>query len=135
MEEKGRRVGSRRPVSTEVCLFDDSGEPVVLETEDLGPGGMFIRSELLFEPGDELWLSFHVPGGPKIVARGRVVRGQLGSRHNISGMGVAFVDLTEREHGYITEFADTEPVGEPRWPAQEDSILPANDPGTEAIIF
>jgi hypothetical protein len=122
-------------VSTEVCLFDESGEPVVLETCDLGPSGMFIRSELVYEPGDELWLSFHVPGGPKIVARGRVVRGQLGGRSTTAGMGVAFIDLTEREHGHIEKFVVQDPDAESRWIVPNEGDLFSTGQVTEAVIY
>lgn len=96
-----RRISRRRSFATDACLFDESGEPVVLETVDLGEGGIFVLSELLLEPGEELWVSFRLPSGPKLVVRGRVVHGQLGSKSLPPGMGIEFLDLSDRERGSI----------------------------------
>ena len=113
--DSGRRIGPRRSFATDVCLFDESGEPVVLAAADLGPGGMFITSEILYEPGEELWVSFRLPTGPKFVVRGRIIRGQLGNDELPSGMAIAFTDLTEREQGYLGGFVEQETVEEPSW--------------------
>lgn len=128
MVETGRRVGPRRPLSTDVCLLDETGEPVVLEATDLGPGGVFVQSELLLEPGEEMWVSLHVPGGPKIVARGRVVRGQVEEETGPPGMAIAFVDLTDREAGYLTDYANQGALDEACWPVVDGrSIGSVND--------
>lgn len=134
MVETGRRVGPRRPLSTDVCLLDETGEPVVLEAKDLGPGGVFVQSELLLEPGEELWVSLHVPGGPKIVARGRVVRGQVEEESGPPGMAIAFVDLTEREAGYLNDYASQEMVEDTCWPIL-DGVEHGGDEVKEGVLF
>ena len=134
MVETGRRVGPRRPLSTDVCLLDETGEPVVLEAKDLGPGGVFVQSELLLEPGEELWVSLHVPGGPKIVARGRVVRGQVEEESGPPGMAIAFVDLTEREAGYLNDYASQEMAEDTCWPIL-DGVEHGGDEVKGGVLF
>jgi hypothetical protein len=106
--DKGRRIGQRRAVVQEVSLFDESGEPIILETIDIGPRGVFVRSDLLFDPGEELWVSLRIPEGPKLVVRGRVVRGDLGTMGEVAGMGISFVDLTAREESWLRRYIHEE---------------------------
>jgi hypothetical protein len=75
----------------------------MLAMHDLGPGGLFVPSDVLLSRGDELWVSFNIPGGPKLVVRGRVVRVQL-ERGGVAGMGIVFVDLTPREESWLWLF-------------------------------
>jgi hypothetical protein len=103
-----RLAGVRRTALQEVCLFDDSGEPFLLETNDLSASGMFVCSDVLLEPGQNLWVSFTIPNGPKLVVRGKVVRGHLGGDGKPSGMGVEFVDLTAREEAWLRKFTSDE---------------------------
>jgi hypothetical protein len=113
--EEARRVGPRRTVSQDVCLFDDCGDAIVLESVDIGPRGVFVRSDVLLEPGQDLWVSLSVPGGPKLVVRGRVVRGELGTDGRPPGMGIAFVDLTAREESWLQKFTRDETCHESAW--------------------
>lgn len=115
--DKGRRIGQRRSVIQEVSLFDESGEPIVLETVDIGPRGVFVRSDLLFDPGEELWVSLRIPEGPKLVVRGRVVRGDLGRAGETAGMGISFVDLTAREESWLRRYIHEEPEKKNVWQA------------------
>ncbi len=108
--DEGRRSGLRRPLIEEVSLFDETGEPIILETCDLGPRGVFVRSDLLFDPGEELWISLKIPSGPKLVVRGRVVHGHLGGAGQPAGMGISFVDLTAGEENCLRRYLhDTQP--------------------------
>jgi hypothetical protein len=113
--EEARRAGPRRTVAQDVCLFDESGEAIVLESIDIGPRGVFVRSDVLLEPGQDLWVSLSVPGGPKLVVRGRVIRGELGLDGRPAGMGIAFVDLTAREESWLQQFARDEIGHENAW--------------------
>ena len=112
---EGRRVGARRKVIQEVCLFDESGEPIVLETIDIGPRGIFVRSDLLLEPGQDLWISFNIPDGQRLVVKGRVIRGDLGGEGKPSGMGIDFIDLTPQEEGLLRKFSYKEQPHQSAW--------------------
>jgi len=102
-----RRIGPRRRASIEVCLFDEFGEPVVMETLDLGPSGMFVRSDLVYEPGEELFVNLRLEAGPTFMVRGRVVRAQLGESGSPAGMGIKFVGLTPREERWLRWYAES----------------------------
>lgn len=121
-QEEARRAGPRRTVAQDVCLFDESGEPIVLESLDIGPRGVFVRSDVLLEPGQDLWVSLSVPGGPKLVVRGRVIRGELGLEGRPAGMGIAFVDLTAREEAWLQRFARDEIGHENPWLMFHESV-------------
>lgn len=120
--EEARRAGPRRTVVQDVCLFDETGEAIVLESVDIGPRGVFVRSDVLLEPGEDLWVSLSVPGGPKLVIRGRVIRGELGIDGRPAGMGIAFVDLTAREEAWLQRFARDEIGHENPWLAFAESM-------------
>ncbi len=69
------------------------------DTRDISLGGAFLRSDLLFEVGEELTVEFALPGGASIRVKARVVRvarGGAGAKEP-AGMGVAFIDLAERD--------------------------------------
>lgn len=100
------RAAPRCEARVEVCLFDEFGEPVVMETLDVGPAGLFVRSDLIYEPGEELFVSLRLEGGPTFVLRGRVVRAQLGEGGRPAGMGIKFVGLTEREDRWLRWYAE-----------------------------
>lgn len=130
-----RRGSPRRPFSTDVCLFDESGEPVVLETIDLGTDGLFVSSELLYEPGEELWVSFRLPTGSKIVVRGRIVRGQLGNTRFPPGMGIEFVDLSDRERSCLGGFIEQGAAEECPWPDLSGVTSRENSSPDETILY
>lgn len=70
---------------------------IELTTQDISAGGAFVRSDLLFEIGEELVLAFTLPSGRTIRARGRVVRvaREIGDEGGVPGMGIQFVDLSD----------------------------------------
>ncbi len=71
-------------------------------TQDLSVGGAFIRSDLLFEVGEELQLDFTLPNGQLVRARGKVVRVARDSGDDvIPGMGIAFVTLADSDREAI----------------------------------
>lgn len=69
---------------------------IQFDTQDLSEGGAFIRTDLLFEVGEELGLAVQLPGGRAVRVRGRVVRVARDSNDDVvPGMGVAFVQLSD----------------------------------------
>jgi hypothetical protein len=58
-----QRRHARRAVSVEFHGKDAGGEgELTLVGADLSPGGTFLRSDVLLEPGETLTLEFHPPG-------------------------------------------------------------------------
>jgi hypothetical protein len=77
---------------------------IQFDTHDLSAGGAFIRSDLLFEVGEELSLVFTTPSGHTVRARGRVVRvARDTGDEGVPGMGIAFAHLTDRDREAILE--------------------------------
>jgi Tfp pilus assembly protein PilZ len=82
------------------------GGRLLFDTQDLSLGGAFIRSDLLFEVGEELGLAFTLPTGAAVEARGRVVRVVRDSGDDVSpGMGIQFVQLSEGDKRAILALA------------------------------
>jgi hypothetical protein len=73
------------------------------DTQDVSVGGAFIRSDLLFEIGEELALAFLLPSGHTIKARGKVVRvaRDTGDDGTAAGMGIQFVSLSDQDRDAI----------------------------------
>jgi Tfp pilus assembly protein PilZ len=78
------------------------------DSADVSGGGAFLRSDMLFEVGEELLLQFSLPDGRQIRARGRVVRTTREVRdpadergERVSGMGVEFVELASEDRDAI----------------------------------
>jgi hypothetical protein len=83
--------------------FPDGVEPFVCEARDLSPFGMWLETAELLEPGDPVLVSFRPPRWPTrldLTICGQVARVSRGRRRTDggrTGMGLAFVDLTESE--------------------------------------
>ena len=101
-----QRAHPRRDTELPVLVHDSGNRvrgAIRFDTRDLSLGGAFLRSDLLFEVGEELDLEFQLPGGPLVRARGRVVRvarEPLGA----TGMGIAFSLLTDGDGEAVRAF-------------------------------
>lgn len=75
---------------------------IEFDTQDLSVGGAFVRSDLLFEVGEELSLTLAFPDGREVTARGRVVRvARESGDEGVPGMGVEFVNLEDADREAI----------------------------------
>ena len=102
-----QRVHPRRLAELPV-LVQELGERVrgaiQFDTRDVSLGGAFLRSDLLFEVGEELELEFQLPdGGRTIRTRGRVVHVQR-EPIDSAGMGIAFAGLDEGERAAVRAY-------------------------------
>ena len=100
-----KRRHPRRKAQLPVALLDGAQRTdtkLRAHTEDLGLGGLFVRSEFLLEVGEEVALSFELPGGTKVSARGRVIHVQVAKER--AGMGIAFTQLADNQRTALTEF-------------------------------
>jgi hypothetical protein len=98
------RQYDRKPaqLSITVSLANRAGiGNIHLDSTDISGGGVFLRSDLLFEVGDLLNLEIPLPAGP-LAATARVVRVSRG-RDAAAGMGIELTSLTPEERHLIQE--------------------------------
>jgi hypothetical protein len=77
---------------------------VRLDTADLSEGGLFLRSDLLFEVGEDLTLEIPLGGGKTTVAAGRVAWVTRGTGKKASaGMGIEFARLSAHDRRALAE--------------------------------
>jgi type IV pilus assembly protein PilZ len=71
-------------------------------TRDINEGGVFIETEKPHQPGTEVSMQFHLPGGREVLQTlGRVVRVWSGSEATPPGMGIEFDELTSDDRSKI----------------------------------
>jgi Tfp pilus assembly protein PilZ len=100
-----KRAGTRiRSSEVSVHLVDDDGSLIPFDSFDLSAGGINLRSDLLYYPGDEIILQIGIPGQPApLVIVGEVVRVDMDNDAS-PGMGVSFWSLTSRERRILSDF-------------------------------
>jgi len=77
---------------------------VRLDTGDLSEGGLFLRSDLLFEVGEDLTLEIPVGGGKTTTATGRVAWVTRGSgKKATAGMGIEFARLSAHDRRALAD--------------------------------
>lgn len=96
----GRRRFMRTNVSLPVELHH-AGADVEGQTENLSPGGVFVRTTLACAEGETIELSIQLPNSAHITAHGTVrwVRAAQGASVP-AGLGIEFVDL--QSHGALS---------------------------------
>jgi c-di-GMP-binding flagellar brake protein YcgR len=105
-----QRAAARRELEIPVYLGDAQNRvhgTIRFDTRDFSVGGAFLRSDLLFEIGEELDVEFQLPGGPTVRTRGRVVhvaRDPVTDGGAAPGMGIAFSNLSERDREAVRAF-------------------------------
>jgi hypothetical protein len=77
---------------------------VRLDTADLSEGGLFLRSDLLFEVGEDLTLEIPVGGGKTTTATGRVAWVTRGTgKKDSAGMGIEFARLSAHDRRALAD--------------------------------
>ena len=110
--EKKQRVFGRAPISLNISLSEDSDDiRIKFDTANLSEGGIFVKSSLLWEPGQVFKLSFTLPGTEKeINVKGIVARSDdkysifTENDSSIPGMGIKFIDLSDEDRLIIKDF-------------------------------
>ena len=95
-----------------IRLSEDSDDvSIKFDTANLSEGGIFVKSSLLWKPGQVFNLSFTLPGSDKeIKVRGVVARSDdkysifTEMDSSIPGMGIKFVDLSDEDRKIIQDF-------------------------------
>jgi c-di-GMP-binding flagellar brake protein YcgR len=111
-ERESRRF-TRRPLEVEIQVGDTSmGAELRFDSHDFSAGGVFLRSDLLLEVGEVLWISFILPAASiAIRTRGRVVRvhkdASADRADQVAGMGIEFLDLGEIERAALSEYLES----------------------------
>ncbi len=104
------RRHTRKPLKVELQVGDTSlGGELHFDSLDFSEGGVFLASELLFDVGEVLWISFVLPEASfAIRTRGRVVwtRKEVDPAQpdELPGMGIAFLDLSAAERAALGEY-------------------------------
>jgi Tfp pilus assembly protein PilZ len=97
----------RSAVELPVTVYDSTNSVdglIEFDTHDLSAGGAFVRSDLLFEVGEELGLTIGLPDGNKVRARGRVVRvARETGDEGVAGMGIEFIELLDADRDAILD--------------------------------
>ena len=111
--EKKQRVFGRAPISLKISISEDTADDISIkfDTANLSEGGIFVKSALLWEPGQVFNLSFTLPGTEKeIHVKGVVARSDdkysifTEKDSSIPGMGIKFVDLSDEDRLIIKDF-------------------------------
>ena len=85
-----------------------AGRPaeILFDAVDLSQGGAFLRSDLLLEVGEEIEITFAIPGAVRpIRARARVAWAtRAASAKGGAGMGLEFLNLGASDRERIADF-------------------------------
>ncbi len=105
LDSPGHRRARRRTWRRAVVLRDEQGwGPIRLDAVDISASGLFVESDLLFEPGQGFLLEFESPvTGALVRVWSRVSR--VGGPGDTNGMGFEFLDLPEERQGEIELYA------------------------------
>ncbi len=77
---------------------------VRLDTADLSEGGLFLRSDLLFEVGEDLTLEIPLSDGKTTTATGRVAWVTRGTgKKSSAGMGIEFARLSAHDRRALAD--------------------------------
>jgi uncharacterized protein (TIGR02266 family) len=101
------RRHERRTIWVEFKGTESSGAGELLfEAIDLSAGGTFLKTDVLLEEGERLWLEFRVPGVPKRMHAQGLVRWvrRFPTREEHGGMGVEFETITETDRGVLSRY-------------------------------
>jgi len=102
----------------DIKLENESGEGSI---QNVGPGGLFVRSSTLGRTGDEVRLSFESPDGKEIVVAGVI----WWTKHNLGGRGPGLhgfgVRLMASSGNYRSML---ESLSHPRWkPTRQHAVV------------
>lgn len=102
------RRNYRKAVKVEFVCHDESGAgELMFDSADLSTGGAFLVSDVLFEQGDTLAMTFVLPTGSTIRCDSKVawVR-RFPAQGQAAGMGVQFLGLAELDRRALEAFVD-----------------------------
>ncbi|MFC1654241.1 PilZ domain-containing protein [Myxococcota bacterium] len=117
VDNSNTRRHARHQLEAEIEVGDGHlGGELVFDSHNVSRGGLFLKSDLLLEVGDTVWVSFALPRtAVAIRTRGRVVWVNRNPDENDPtdrpGMGIQFLDLTEVEETALTAYLEETTAG------------------------
>lgn len=113
-----RRKHPRTPLSLLVQFRFNTFEDFLADySQDISPGGMFIRTDDPKEEGSIIYLQFSLKDGSRLIeGMGKVVRcNPPGDKGRIAGMGIEFLNFDDESMALIQEICATrEAQGKPK---------------------
>ncbi len=112
----------RLPVELEVdCATEQMAEPVTLTTQDVGEGGLFLKTEFPLDPGTRFGCRFHIGDDP-LLAEGEVawIRNGPPESDPPPGMGVRFLAVNPEDGERLRQYV----LGIESEPGDVDGDLP-----------
>lgn len=86
-----------------------NNRPFLYRTENISATGMLIKAEEIFVQGDQLSLSFYLPDGTRVSARGEVMRIiKQGNAPGACQYGIKFMDIAPSVQSLIDTFIKKE---------------------------
>lgn len=115
LRNKILKINSRRKDRTSICvLVEEPGknQEYFDKTVDLSENGIFIETEEPRRRGEQVTLSFALPGTQPITVTGRVAhvvkgRGRLTPARQPNGMGIEFTQVDSRSRKLIQDFVNS----------------------------
>jgi len=115
-DNRDTRRHARHQLEAQIEVGDGHlGGELVFDSHNVSRGGLFLKSDLLLEVGDTVWVSFALPNTSiAIRTRGRVVWVNRNPDENDPtdrpGMGIQFLDLTEVEETALSAYLEESPA-------------------------
>ena len=112
VDSRDTRRHARHQLEAEIEVGDGHlGGELVFDSHNVSRGGLFLKSDLLLEVGDTVWVSFILPNtAVAIRTRGKVVWVNRNPDENDPtdrpGMGIQFLDLTEVEETALSAYLE-----------------------------
>lgn len=105
-----RRKHPRTPLSLLVQFRFNTFEDFLADySQDISPGGMFIRTDDPKEEGSIIYLQFSLKDGSRLIeGMGKVVRcNPAGEKGRVAGMGIEFLNFDDESMALIQEICAT----------------------------
>jgi len=105
-----KRKHLRGPIKVEIKAgVANAGGIIYFSTKNISRGGAFLVSDFLFEQGQELTLSFQLPGDNRIIlAVGRIKwvndKDKVDDKYHEPGMGIEFIKISPADEKRIDEY-------------------------------
>ncbi|MCX7944721.1 MAG: PilZ domain-containing protein [Deltaproteobacteria bacterium] len=112
-KEIDKRRHLRGPLKVEIKAgMSNAAGIIYFFTKNLSKGGAFLISDFLFEQGQELTMSFQLPGDNRVIlAVGRVKwvndKDKIDDVYHEPGMGIEFIKISPADERRIDEFLRT----------------------------
>lgn len=100
----------RGPIKVEIKAgVSNAGGIIYFYTKNISKGGAFLISDYLFEQGQELTLSFQLPGDNRVIlAVGRIKwvndKEKRDGHNHEPGMGIEFIKISPADEKRIDDF-------------------------------